>query len=128
MVEPIPIRVLTRKDEITNEFLKLADQYINDLLQSREHRKFHAKDFAALLFVHPRHLTNTIKLTTGRSPCDIVEEKMVIAAKELLTATQRSVSDIAYHLGYNEATNFIKFFKGLTGISPLQYRKQEGKN
>ncbi len=128
MTEPIPVTVLARKDAITADFLTLADKHIDDLLQSRVHRKFHAKDFGALLFVHPRHLTNTIKLTTGRSPCDIVEEKMITAAIELLTNTQRSVSDIACQLGYNEATNFIKFFKGITGTSPLQYRKQHKKN
>ena len=128
MAEPIPVKVLSRKDEITAAFFKLADKHIDDLLQSRVHRKFHAKDFGALLFVHPRHLTNTIKLTTGKSPCDIMEEKMITVAKDLLLNTQCSVADIGYKLGYNEATNFIKFFKGLAGISPLQYRKQQNKN
>lgn len=123
--EEIPNDIVTRKDEITSEFIRLADQHLDDLLQSRVHRKFHAKDFGAMLFIHPRHLTNTIKLTTGKSPCDIMEEKMITAAKDLLLSTNKSVSDIGYQLGYNDSTNFIKFFKGLAGISPLQFRKQQ---
>ncbi len=123
MQNKIPVTVLSRKNEITNEFLKLTDQHINDLLQSRVHRRFHATDFGALLFIHPRHLSNTIKLTTGKSPCDIMEEKIVSAAKHLLLQTNLSIADIASQFGYKDATNFIKFFKGMTGITPLQYRK-----
>ncbi len=123
MTTEIPHLILSRKDEITQDFIKLADKYINDLLQNRIHRRFSAKDFGALLFIHPRHLTNTIKLTTGKSPCDMVEERLVEAAKNLLLHTRQSVTDIGYQLAYNDAANFIRFFKSMTGITPLQYRK-----
>ena len=121
--EKLPVSISSRKEEITNGFYKLVDMNIADLLQSRSRKRLHAKDFGALLFIHPRHLTNTIKLTTGRSPCDIMEEKLVDVARQMLAETERSVADIAYQLGYNDATNFSKFFKGMTGINPLQYRK-----
>lgn len=120
----IPDSILSRKEEITSGFYKLADANIADLLQSRTRTRFHAKNFGALLFIHPRYLTNTIKLTTGKSPCDIMEEKLIGVAKQLLTETNRTVADIGYQLGYNESTNFVKFFKGIAGITPLQYRKQ----
>lgn len=123
MKENIPAAVLSRKDEIKNRFFQLVDEHITNLLKSRVRKRFHAKDFGALLFIHPRHLTNTIKLTTGRSPCDIMEEKLAEAAKQMLTETDRSVADIGYQLAYNDATNFSKFFKGMTGETPLHYRK-----
>ncbi|MGK4567548.1 hypothetical protein [Flavobacterium sp. 3HN19-14] len=72
---PIPKKLLSRKDEITSDFLKLVDVHLQDLLNRKISRKFHSKDFAALLFIHPGHLTNTIKLTTGKSPCDFMEEE-----------------------------------------------------
>ncbi len=120
----IPQTILTRKEEITKQFYQLADEHIADLLQSRAQRRFHAKDFGSLLFIHPRHLTNTIKLTMGKSPCDIMEEKIADAAKELLLQTHLSVADIGYQLAFNEPTNFCKFFKVMTGVTPLQFRKK----
>ena len=123
MIPKIPALILIRKDEITQDFIQLADKHIDYLLQSRIQHKFHAKDFAALLFIYPRHLTNTIKLTTGKSPSDIVEEKIADAAKYLLLRTRVSVANIGYQLTYNDAANFIKFFKSMTGTTPLQYCK-----
>lgn len=123
MPETIPQKVLNRKDEITRDFLLLADQHMDDLLQQRTDKRYSTSDFAKLLFIAPRHLTNTIKLTTGKSPCDIMEERMVVEAESLLLNTELPIADISFRFGYNDTTNFIKFFKGMTGITPLQFRK-----
>lgn len=129
MAEPlIPQKILSRKDEITAAFMELAEQHIQDLLSQKAEKKFSAKDFGALLFIHPRHLTNTIKLTTGVSPCDIMEERMLREVKRLLQETDLSVADIGYRFAYKEPTNFIKFFKGMTGTTPLKYRKSLPEN
>lgn len=120
---PLPKKVLSRKDEITADFIKLFDQYVDDLLHQRASTRFHTSHFAALLFVHPVHLTNTIKLTTGKSPCNIMEERFLEEAQKMLNQTEMSVADISYRLAYGEPTNFIKFYKSMTGTTPLQYRK-----
>lgn len=121
--EALPAKLLPRKDEITSRFYELAEQHVDDLLNHRADRRFHASDFGRMLFIHPRHLTNTIRLTTGRSPCDIMEEKITDAASRLLKTTRLSVKAIAETFAFNEPTNFTKFFKGMTGITPLQYRR-----
>jgi AraC family transcriptional regulator, regulatory protein of adaptative response / methylphosphotriester-DNA alkyltransferase methyltransferase len=114
----------SRKEEIATAFLQLADTHIADLLGKKADRLYHAKHFAALLFIHPRHLTTTVKEVLGRSVCDIMEERIVHEAQLLLQNTNASVADIAYTFCYNEPTNFIKFFKGMCGQTPLQYRKR----
>lgn len=119
----LPQKVLSRKDEITADFFRLIEQHVSDLLGRRAESRFHAVDFARLLFIHPRHLTNTIKLTTGRSPCDFMEERLMEEARKMLRETDRSIGDIAAYFAYDEPGNFIKFFKGMCGITPLQYRK-----
>jgi len=81
----IPDKILTRKDEITNEFLYILDKHINDILIGKINFMYHIKDFASLLFIHPTHFSNTIKLTTGKSPCDHVEERIIVEAKKCLT-------------------------------------------
>jgi len=119
----LPKKIISRKDEITAGFFSLLNGHIRDLLDGKVSRRYHAADFGAMLFIHPRHLTNTIKLTTGKSPCDFMEERLIAAAQKLLTETELSVADISERFGYSDPTNFIKFFKSMCGITPLQFRK-----
>lgn len=120
----LPQKLMGRKEEITTQFLQLVDEHVNALLQGKAIRRYAATDFAKLLFIHPRHLTNTIKLTTGKSPCDFMEERLLLESSRMLTTTTLSVADIGSVFGYNDPANFIRFFKGMSGITPLQYRKQ----
>lgn len=121
---PLPKQILTRKDEITRDFLQLVTRHLDDLMHERIQKRYSTRDFAALLFIAPRHLTNTLKLTTGKSPCDVMEERITAEVRTLLEQTDLPVAEISYRFGYKDTTNFIKFFKGMAGITPLQYRKQ----
>lgn len=121
---PIPQKLLTRKDEITRDFLRLYEEHISKLMSGEHTKRYSAKTFANLLFIDSRHLTNTLKLTTGRSPCDFMEERIVDEAQKLLAQTDLSVAQIGYKFAYEDPTNFTKFFKIMTGITPLQYRKK----
>lgn len=121
---PVPKKILYRKDEITADFFKLIDNHIHDLLQGKTNHRFSTSDFANLLFIHPRHLSNTIKLTTTKSPCDFMEERILSEAEKMLLETSFSIAEIGMKFGYEDPTNFTKFFKGMAGITPLQFRKK----
>jgi AraC family transcriptional regulator, regulatory protein of adaptative response / methylphosphotriester-DNA alkyltransferase methyltransferase len=121
---PVPTNILTRKDEITADFIKLYEKHITDLMHGRVHERYSASKFADLLFIAPRHLTNTLKLTTGRSPCDFMEQRILTEAQKLLRESALSVAEIGYKFAYDDPTNFTKFFKGMAGVTPLQYRKK----
>ncbi len=114
-----------RPEALTAAFLQLAEQHIADLLAGRAEKMFHAKDFGARLFVHPRHLTNTIHDTMGISPCEIMENRVVEETNRLLRETTMPISSIAYLWLYSEPTNFTKFYKNMTGETPMQYRKKQ---
>jgi AraC family transcriptional regulator of adaptative response / methylphosphotriester-DNA alkyltransferase methyltransferase len=114
-----------RPEAITAAFLKLAEEHIADLLAGRAEKLFHAKDFAARLFVHPRHLTNTIHDILGVSPCEIMEKRVVDETNRMLRETTMPIADIAYIWTYSEPTNFTKFYKNMTGETPMQYRKKQ---
>ena len=122
--EILPKKIITRKDEIASDFLNLVDVHINELLSGTVSKRFSSSDFAARLFIHPRHLTNTIKLALNESPCDIMENRLVAEAQTMLKDSALSIAEIGARLGYTEATNFTKFYKGMTNQTPLQYRKQ----
>ncbi len=120
---PLPKKVLSRKEEITADFLVLLEKYFDDLLHGKADHLFHTKDFAAQLFIHPVHLSNTIKLTTGKSPCNFLEERILAESQKMLMETSMPVKEIGYRFLYDDPTNFTKFFKGMCGLTPLQYRK-----
>lgn len=120
----IPAKILSRKDQITADFLAIADRHIADLMCGKALKRYHAKDFGALLFIHPRHLTNTLHLTLNTSPCDVMENRIIGESKKLLETTTLSIAEIGMRFAYTEPTNFTKFFKSMEGITPLQYRKQ----
>ena len=122
---PIPNKILTRKDEITANFFKLLEEHMADILAGRVDNMYHIKDFAALLFIHPTHFSNTIKLTTGHSPCHFAEERTMEEARKMLLGTTMSIAEISYKLTFSEPTNFTKFFKSFEGVTPRIYREKK---
>ena len=110
-----------RQKELAARYLQLLDRHLQDLKEGRAERTLEVRDFAAMLHVHPVHLSNTIKEVTGQSTCDLYEERMVNLAKELLAGTSLGIGQIALHLTY-DPSNFTKFFKQYTGLTPKQFR------
>ncbi len=121
---PIPKKILVRQHEITAGFRQLVDAHVADVVAGRATEMLEIRDLADQLHIHPTHLSNTIKLTTGHSPCYFFEGRIMEAARQLLRDTRRSVADIAATLTFGPS-NFTKFFKRFEGCTPRQYREQE---
>ncbi len=113
-----------RQKELTVSYLQQLDAHIADLKAGAADNALEIADFAARLFVHPVHLSNTIKAVTGQSTCDLYETRLLNAAKELLLETTLPIGTIAVQLTY-DPSNFTKFFKTYTGITPKQFRQQQ---
>lgn len=120
---PLPKKILTRKDEITADFFRILDRHLNDILTGKVSRSYEIRDFAEELHIHPTHFSNTIKLTTGKSPCDFVEEKLMDEAKRMLSESPMPINEIGLRLTFQDPTNFTKFFKRFAGQTPKQFRK-----
>jgi AraC-like DNA-binding protein len=118
----IPKKILLRQDEITSDFIKLLDAHIVDIENGKVSELLEINEFASMLFIHPTHLSNTIKLTTGKAPCDIFEEKLMVIAKRMLNDPQKSITDIAFNLAF-DPSNFTKWFKRFEGTTPTQFRE-----
>jgi len=119
----IPKKILARQHEITADFTRLVHAHVDDLAAGRATEALEIRDFAGQLCMHPTHLSNTLKHTTGEAPCAIYERKLVAVSKELLTDAGRSVADVAAQLTY-DPSNFTKFFKRFVGCTPRQYREE----
>ncbi len=118
----LPQKIAARQHEITADFLGILDRHLADVLAGRVTEMYEIRDVADAMHIHPTHLSNTIKLTTGRAPCYFFEEKIMQIARTLLVDTQRSVADIAATLTF-DPSNFTKFFKRFQGMTPRQYRE-----
>jgi AraC-like DNA-binding protein len=84
------------------------------------------ESYAETLNVSVDHLSATIKDRTGRTPRDVIADRVLLEAKRLLTYTDLNVSEIAEHLQFSEPTHFARFFKRHAGCSPLRFRRDSG--
>ncbi len=77
---------------------------------------------ADTLNVSPNYLSSLLKVLTGQSTQQHIHEKLIEKAKEQLSTTQLSVSEIAYTLGFEHSQSFSKLFKNKTNQSPAAFR------
>lgn len=122
MTEKIPELSSTRKKEIAEQFRQVLDKHMDDFMGGRVDEMFELKDFAAILCVHPGHLSRVIKQVTGHHACHFYEQRILLEAKKLLVDQRLSIKEIAHRLDY-DVSNFTKFFKRFMGITPSVYRK-----
>lgn len=120
----IPKKLLARQHEIVADYYRAVDRHLADVVAGRATEMLEIRDFAGQLYIHPTHLSNTIRLATGRPPCYYFEARLMDISRQLLRDTGRTVADIAASLTY-DPSNFTKFFKRFQGCTPKQYREQE---
>ncbi|MBK0379354.1 helix-turn-helix domain-containing protein [Mucilaginibacter segetis] len=78
---------------------------------------------AGQLHVSPGYLSSLLKSLTGLNTQQHVHQKLIELAKEKLSTTQLTVSEIAYELGFEHLQSFSKLFKTKTSLSPLEFRQ-----
>ena len=92
------------------------------LLEENHHQNLSLNEYARMIGVTPNHLTQTIKLFTGKTSSEIIKDKQLLEIKRLLVHTSLSVSEIAAQLNFDDQSYFTKFFKRETGLTPFQFR------
>lgn len=75
------------------------------------------------LNVSPNYLSGLLKVLTGQSTQQHIHDKLIEKAKEKLSTTNKSISEVAYELGFEHPQSFSKLFKTKTNISPLEFRQ-----
>ncbi len=115
--------------ESTNPLLKkvtmgtqLTERY-KDALAQYIYQKQTVKEYAQLLFVTPNYLNRCVKGTTNKTAQKLLNEMLVLEAKSLLRYSGLSISEIAEKLFQRSPSNFARFFKHQTGVSPKGYIK-----
>jgi len=116
---------ITRK-AVNNDLLSKMEQLLADYFETANALKNGlpaVEYFAEQLHLSPRYLSDMLRSLTGQSAQQHIHEKLIEKAKEMLSTTALSVSQIAYELGFEHPQSFSKLFKIKTSQSPLEFRQ-----
>lgn len=104
------------KLEIFLEDYFVSEKIINNGLPT-------AQKVAEEMNVSANYLSSLLKTLTGQTTQQHIHGKLIEIAKEKLSTTDLTVSEIAYELGFEHSQSFSKLFKAKTEVSPLEFRK-----
>jgi AraC family transcriptional regulator, transcriptional activator of pobA len=92
-------------------------------LLSKKYKKISSvSEFASLLNITPNYLNIVVKETTGQTANELMHKRIILEAKRLLINEHSDIVQIAFELGFKDASYFARFFKKSTGQSPTEFR------
>ena len=106
--------LLTKMETLLDEYFE-SDKILESGLPT-------VQFFAKKLNLSPNYLSDMLRVLTGQSTQQHIHNKLIEKAKEALSTTSLSVSEIAYQLGFEHPQSFSKLFKTKMNVSPLEYR------
>jgi len=115
---------ITRK-AVNNGILQKTETIVDDYINSRKSIDFGVPTVQYLseqLHISPGYLSDMLRSLIGKNAQQYIHEKVIERAKERLTTTVMSISEIAYELGFEHPQSFSKLFKTKTHVSPLEFR------
>lgn len=92
------------------------------LLTTKHENTHDAKIFAEMMAISYKHLNEICKQVVNKTAKQIIDDFVILEAKRLLVASSLSSKEISYILGFDEPTNFNKYFKKHTDLSPTDFR------
>lgn len=82
--------------------------------------------YAGELKMSPSSFSKKIKLQFGKTPTQLIQERVVLEAKKLLHLTKKSVKEVAAELHFDDEHYFSRYFKNEVSIAPTQFREEVG--
>lgn len=116
---------ITRKNnnhQLLAKFEQLVEEYF-DSNDSMQQELLTVQRMAELMNLSPNYLSDLLRMHTGQNTQQHIHERLIKKAKEKLSTTNLSVSEIAYALGFEHAQSFSTLFKKKTSLSPLEFRQ-----
>ncbi|GAB4037414.1 helix-turn-helix domain-containing protein [Spirosoma jeollabukense] len=118
-------RQFITREKSSHQLLERLDHLLSDYFDQRD---LSSKGLptvghiAQSLNVSPKYLSSSLKVLTGQNTQQHIHEKLIEKAKEKLSTTELTISEIAYELGFEHLQSFSKLFKTKTNQSPLAFR------
>lgn len=119
-------RIRRQQDFI--EVRKDADfEYVimfKDLLETEFRKVKQVSSYAEQLIVSAKRLNQATAKVLGKTPKELIDDRVMLEAKRRLVYTDESVKEIGFGLGFDEPTNFIKYFRKHSDTTPVEFREQ----
>jgi AraC family transcriptional regulator, transcriptional activator of pobA len=116
---------ITRK-QANNDLLQKMEQILEELFKD-ENLAIQGiptvQYLSESLHLSPSYLSDMLRSLTGQNAQQHIQNKIIEKAKEKLSTSNLSISEIAYGLGFEYTQSFSRLFKAKTSISPLEFRK-----
>lgn len=115
---------ITRKP-LNNQLLSRFESLLDDYFQNDKGVEYlpPVTYFAKELHLSSKYLSDMLKQLTGLTSQQHIHEKIIQMAKQYLSTTNLTVSEIAYKFGFDYPQSFSKLFKSKTNMSPLEFRQ-----
>lgn len=94
----------------------------NLLVEMHFREKHKVNEYANLLHMTPKSLSNLFSRYYTKSPLKVINERIILESKRLLDFSDKNINEIALTLGFDEASHFSKFFKTQVGQPPTDYK------
>jgi len=122
------LRLVERQQTATPENTPKQNNLAQDFiaLVEKHFRTSHSvSSYAEKLFVAPKSLSKRLQALEYPSPSRIIKDRIILEAKRQLKFSNKTVREIAFELGFEDAAYFSRLFSKNAGISPANYRQQE---
>ncbi len=97
-------------------------------VEEHHHHLHNIQDYQRLLGVMEKQLAGAVRQAVGMTPKAYLDQRRLLEAKRLLSFSDLSIKEVAYGLGFDEPTNFNKFFRKHAGLSPGDFRLAQGEH
>jgi len=108
--------------KITTKFNDVLKKYITEGFLENKGLP-HVSYIADKLAISPRYLSDLLKQESGKTAIELIHIFLISEAKNLLKIGEKGVTEIAYQLGFENASYFTRLFKKQTGMKPMDFRK-----
>lgn len=116
------LNTLEKNESSDNRYLAIEKsmEYINE----NPTKHYTLSEISRLAHMSPKYYCTFFKKVNGITLWEYITGKKIDMAKELLTTTDKTIIDIAFECGFNNAANFNRAFKKYTGKTPSEYKKE----
>ncbi|MVN90541.1 helix-turn-helix domain-containing protein [Mucilaginibacter aquatilis] len=114
--KPVSSTLLQQLEELLNDYFTNEDSLSQGIPT--------VQYLAGQLSLTPNYLSDMLRSLTGQNAQQHIHHTLIEKAKEKLSTTRLSVSEVAYSLGFEHSQSFSKLFKSKTNLSPVEFRQQ----
>jgi AraC family transcriptional activator of pobA len=99
----------------TEELIALIDLYYKQIKSPAV--------YANMLNITPRHLVRIVQQTLAKTVGDLIADRVVLEARRMLIHPELTIKEVAFELGYDDVSYFIRYFKKQTQQTPAEFKK-----